>query len=472
MKKNINIDVAVIGGGPSGYSAAFRCSDLGLSVIIIEKELFLGGTCLNYGCIPSKSLLHLSTVIREVQEFKKYGVNLFQEKKIDISTIITWKNNIISTLSNGLKSVAGKRNIKILHGEAKFLDLNTILVNNQDVIYRLQFKNAIIATGSKPMILPDIPYKDPRIWNSTNALELSNIPENFLIIGAGIIGLEMASIYSALGSKIDLIERSNSFFSIIDQDIAHVLLNSISKKYSVHIGSNITNLESKKDGILVTIQDSKNLEYKKLYNNILVAAGRIPNTDQLNILDIGVKIDNFGFIQVDKQLRTNISHIFSIGDVSGQPMLAHKGIHEAHIAAEVISGKNHYFEPNVIPSVAYCDPEIAWIGITEQSAKKMNIDYATSIVPWKFLGRAFASNCVNSGITKLIFSKKDRKILGGIILGRNAGELISNIGLAIEMGCDAEDLELTIYPHPTLSESLNIAAQVFNGTSTDIINKI
>lgn len=472
MKKNIDIDTVVIGGGPSGYSAAFRCSDLGFSTIIIEKENTLGGTCLNYGCIPSKSLLHLTSLIREIQEFKKFGINLIQNNHLNIQSILKWKDNIVFTLSKGLQKLAENRNVKVIKGTAKFLTNNSISVETENISYIVNFKNAILAIGSIPIKLPNIPMTDPRIWNSTDALSLKSIPKNLLIIGAGIIGLEMASIYSALGSKIDVIERSNYFFSSIDVDVSNFLFKKISNYFDIHMNCEIIDIVLQNQGILVTRKNSNNIQNQKLYDNILVATGRIPNLDAINYIDIGIELNSFGFIKVDKQLRTNISNIFAIGDVIGQPMLAHKGIHEANIVAEVISGKNYYFEPNAIPSVAYCYPEVAWTGIMECTAKKLGINYATSVVPWNISGRAYSSNCADSGLTKLIISKKTNKIIGGIIIGKHAGELISNINLSIEMGCDIEDMELTINPHPTLSETLNIAAQLYNGTAIDLINKV
>lgn len=470
MKKNINVDVVVIGGGPSGYSSAFRCSDLGLSTVIIEKYGTLGGTCLNVGCIPSKSLLHLAILIKEIQSFSKYGIELFNINSINIKNIMRWKNNIINNLSNGLNYLAKKRNINVIHGIAQFVNLNTIEIKNNNVHKIINFKYAILAIGSKPVKLLNIPYHDSRIWDSTNALDITNIPKRLLIIGAGVIGLEMATIYSSLGSSVEIIDNSFNFFSVIDNDVSIFFKNIIEKYYQINMNTTLHTVCVVPDGIIVKTSSNDIISNEKLYDNILIATGRVANITSINLKDIGIKLNKFGFIDVNKQLRTNISHIFAIGDVIGQPMLAHKGIHEAHIVAEVISGKNHYFDPKVIPSVAYCDPEIAWIGLMEFQAKKLGISYRVISVPWNYSGRAMTSNCSQQGITKLIVNTQTKRIIGGVIIGRHAGELISQISLSIEMGCDIEDVALTIYPHPTLSETINIAAQAFNKTATDILN--
>ena len=470
MKKNISIDVVVIGGGPAGYSSAFRCADLGLSTIIIEKYGILGGTCLNVGCIPSKSLLHLATLIKETKSFLNYGIELFNINKINMNNIIKWKNDIILSLSNGLKYLAKKRNIDIIYGTAKFIDVNTIEVFFKDIQYVISFNYAILAVGSKAVKIPNIPYQDSRIWSSTSALNSLNIPKRLLIIGAGIIGLEIATIYSALGSQVDIIDNSKKFFPSIDSDISKIFLKYTKNDFRVNMNTTIYEMKIVSNGILVKTQNNDEINKEILYDNILIATGRVANVNAINFQDIGIKLNKFGFVNVDLQLRTNISNIFAVGDIVGQPMLAHKGIHEAHIAAEVIAGKEHYFDAKVIPCVAYCDPEIAWTGILSQKAKELKIPFRDVSIPWNYSGRARASNCESCGMTKLLIHKETKKIIGGLIIGRNAGELISQISLAIEMGCDVEDIALTIYPHPTLSESINIAAQAFNKTATDILN--
>ncbi|VAX76439.1 dihydrolipoyl dehydrogenase [Buchnera aphidicola] len=471
MKKDININVVVIGGGPAGYSAAFRCSDLGLSTLIVEKYGVLGGTCLNVGCIPSKSLLHLASLIREIQDFSRYNINLGNTKKLDILKVMNWKENIVSNLVHGLKCMAKSRQVKILQGMAKFINKNLLEVTHNDSIYNIQFNYAIIATGSKSIKYPGISYEDNRILDSTKALNLSRIPKNFLIIGAGIIGLEMATIYSSFGSSVDIIDSSKIFFPSMDRDISNFFLDKTKQYFSIKLDTSLIKLNSTPTGVSVRIKNNNDSSvYDQIYENVLISIGRRANTDSLNLSAIGIEQDSLGFIKSDNQMRTNVSNIFAIGDVVGQPMLAHKGIHESHIAAEVISGKSHFFEPIVIPCVAYCDPEIAWTGMMEDQAKNSGISCRSVTVPWKFLGKAISSNCFDRGITKLIVDTNSNRIIGGVIVGKHAGEMLSQISLSIEMGCDIDDLALTIHAHPTLSESLHIAAQLFNGTTTDMIN--
>ncbi|VFP81433.1 dihydrolipoyl dehydrogenase [Buchnera aphidicola] len=471
MKKKICVNVVVIGGGPAGYSASFRCSDLGLSTIIIEKYGILGGTCLNVGCIPSKSLLHLTNLIKEIKEFSKYGINIGNNDPLDVSQIMKWKNNIIFKLNSGLESMAKYRKVDILPGIAKFLSKNELEVVHNNSIYNIHFDYAVIASGSSPIKLKNIDYKDKRIWNSTQALNFKIIPKNLLIVGSGIIGLEMASIFSSFGTKVDLIDNSERFFPMIDRDMSDIFLQYTKKYFNIYLNTSLINLKSSINGITINTKEKNNLLIDKIYDNVLISIGRKANTHYLDLSSVGIKTNDFGFIIVDNQLRTNISNIFAIGDVSGPPMLAHKGIYEAHIVAEVISGKKYFFDPKVIPSVAYCDPEISWTGIMEEQANLQGINCRSAIVPWKFSGKAISSNCSDKGITKLIVDSDSNRIIGGIIIGRHAGELLSEISLSIEMGCDIEDLALTIHSHPTLSESINIAAQLFNGTATDMINK-
>ncbi|VFP81057.1 Dihydrolipoyl dehydrogenase [Buchnera aphidicola (Cinara kochiana kochiana)] len=473
MKKHINVNVVVIGGGPAGYSAAFRCSDLGLSVLIIEKYGVLGGTCLNVGCIPSKSLLYLTNLIKEIKEFSKYNINLGNSNELDISQIMCWKNNIINKLNRGLSDMAKHRKVNILQGTANFLTKNLIEVIHKDIVYNVQFDNAVIATGSAPILLPNILYNnDSRIWSSTDALNCTVIPKNLLIIGAGVIGLEMATIYNSLGSQVDIIDSSTRFFPSIDKDISDMFVQYTKNDFNIYLNTSVVNLIANSSGIILKTKKDSDILQNKLYNNVLISIGRNANTNNLNLSSIGIKLNSLGFIKVNSQMRTNVSNIFAVGDVVGAPMVAHKGIHEAHIAAEVISGKNHFFEPKVIPCIAYCDPEIAWTGITEENAKLKGINCRSVIMPWKFSGKAISSNCSENGVTKLIVDTDSHRVIGGIIVGRHAGELLSEINLAIEMGCDIEDIALTIHSHPSLSESINISAQLFNGTATDIINKI
>ncbi|QJC30403.1 dihydrolipoyl dehydrogenase [Enterobacteriaceae endosymbiont of Neohaemonia nigricornis] len=468
MNKQINTEVVVIGGGPAGYSAAFRCSDLGMKTTIIEKYNNLGGVCLNVGCIPSKSLLHISNIIEENNICNKQGI--FNNKiELNIQNILLWKKNIINKLINGLNFLAKKRNINIINGTAKFITENIIEINNNNNIKQIFFKNAIIATGSRSNTLPIIP-NDKRIWNSTDALMLKTIPKKMLILGAGIIGLEMATIYNTLGSKIDVVEISKDLLPEIDQDIINVYKKCIQQKFTVLLNTQIISIDNTKDILQVHMtSDNQQSIYSKSYDIILVAIGRIPNSNYINQDFNKIKMNHKNFICVDNQMRTNIPNIYAIGDVIGPPLLAHKGMHEGHLAAEVIAGKKHYFIPKIIPSIAYTNPEIGWVGITEKQAKIDNIVYKTSCFPWNALGRAMTSNA-EYGLTKLIIEKCSNRIIGGCVIGPNAGELLGEISLAIEMGCDIEDIALTIHAHPTLYESIGLAAEILTGSITDILN--
>ncbi|CAL4320013.1 dihydrolipoyl dehydrogenase [Buchnera aphidicola] len=468
MVMDIRTQVLVIGSGPAGYAAAFRSSDLGLKTTLIEKYNSLGGVCLNVGCIPSKFLLHIAKVIQEAKEISKQGV-FFKTPKIDLDIIRKKKQEIISTLSSGIKYMAKNRKVQILYGMGSFINKNTVLVVNENEMITVHFDHVIIATGSQSIALPNIPINSEYIWNSTEALSLRFIPRKMLIIGSGIIGLEMATLYSALGSQVDVVDRDNRLLSFLDQDIINIYKKSLSENFNILLQTNINEIIVKNNQILVTLSNT-NFDKKEIfYDAVLVAIGRKSNILPLKLENAGVKINSNNFIQVDRQLRTNINNIYAIGDVIGNPLLAHKGIHQGHIAAEVIAGYQHYFEPIVIPAVAYTDPEIAWVGMNENDAIKKNINYEAAVFPWKASGRAIVSNC-SHGMTKLIINKDTRKVLGGIIIGRQAGELLSEITLAIEMGCDVEDISLTIHPHPTLSESIGLSAQVFLGTITDLIN--
>ncbi|WP_348769542.1 dihydrolipoyl dehydrogenase [Buchnera aphidicola] len=467
MRQNIEAEVLILGSGPAGYSAAFRCADLGLDTVLIERYSKLGGVCLNVGCIPSKALLHIAKVIKQANDLSEVGV-FFNKPSIDLKKVQIWKTSIVNKLTHSLFNLSKKRNIRFIEGTAYFESDHNVIVENCKNEFNISFKNAVIATGSSSIQIPSFPIEDSRIWDSSDALEIKNIPDRFLIVGGGIIGLEMATIYSALGSIVDIVDRFNVFLPSVDSDISKVYMKSINKKFNVFLNTHITSLEAKDDGLIVSMA-GENIKNNVCYNNVLVAIGRSPNTKNLGLDQIGIKLNKSGFIEINNQLRTNISNIYAIGDVTGFPMLAHKAIHESHIVAEVISGKNHYFEPKVIPSVAYTDPEIAWVGLNEKDAIKSKIDYETSIIPWNVSGRAHASNCT-VGMTKLIFNKKNNQVIGGAIVGENAGELINEVTLAIEMGCDAEDLSLTIHAHPTLSESICLASEIFQGTATDLLN--
>jgi len=460
-------EIVVLGGGPGGYTAAFRAADLGKNVILVEKYNRLGGVCLNVGCIPSKAFLHISKVINDSINLKKCGIS-FQKPNIDINELLNWKEKIISNLSRGLQFLAKERKVKVLNGYGKFVNNHSLeIVNHGKIISKIQFKHAIIAAGSHSMSLQNIPI-DKRILNSTSALELQFIPKSMLVIGGGAIGLEMAMIYHQLGSKIDIIESMPQLmFNAIDIDIIKQYYNLIKKRYNnIFLNSTVNNIEAKKDGIYITIQNNKNISIIK-YDAILIAIGRKPNGNLIAADKAGININKYGYINVDKQMRTNISNIYAIGDIVGSPMLAHKSIAQAKIAAEVISGKKYYFEPKCIPIVAYTDPEIASVGITEREAMQKNIEYGKGIFPWMANGRSLILGR-NEGLTKIIFDKKNKNIIGCSIIGPDAGNLISESALAIEMGSHAEDISLTIHPHPTLSETIPMATEIFEKKITDL----
>ncbi|WP_314154900.1 dihydrolipoyl dehydrogenase [Rouxiella badensis] len=468
MSTEIKTQVVVLGAGPAGYSAAFRCADLGLETVLVERYSTLGGVCLNVGCIPSKALLHVAKVISEAKALEAHGI-VFGEPKTDIDKVRLWKEKVINQLTGGLSGMAKGRKVKVVNGLGKFTGANTLVVEGENGATTINFDNAIIAAGSRPITLPFIPHDDPRVWDSTDALELKTVPERLLVMGGGIIGLEMGTVYHALGSKIDVVEMFDQVIPAADKDVVKVFTKKISKQFNLMLETKVTAVEAKEDGIYVTMEGKKAPAEPQRYDAVLVAIGRVPNGKLLDAGAAGVEVDERGFIHVDKQMRTNIPHIFAIGDIVGQPMLAHKGVHEGHVAAEVISGKKHYFDPKVIPSIAYTEPEVAWVGLTEKEAKEKGISYETATFPWAASGRAIASDCAD-GMTKLIFDKESHRVIGGAIVGTNGGELLGEIGLAIEMGCDAEDIALTIHAHPTLHESVGLAAEIFEGSITDLPN--
>ncbi len=468
MSKQVKAQVVVLGSGPAGYSAAFRCADLGLDTVLIERFSTLGGVCLNVGCIPSKALLHVAKVIEEAKAMAEHGV-VFGEPQTDINKIRIWKEKVVTQLTGGLDGMAKMRNVTTINGFGRFTSPNTIEVEGEETT-TVTFDNAIIAAGSRPIKLPFIPHEDPRIWDSTDALELKEVPEKLLIMGGGIIGLEMGTVYHALGSKVDVVEMFDQVIPAADKDIVKVYTKRIKNKFKLMLETKVTAVEAKGDGIYVSMEGKKAPAEAERYDAVLVAIGRVPNGKLIDAEKAGIEVDERGFIHVDKQMRTNVTHIHAIGDVVGQPMLAHKGVHEGHVAAEVISGKKHYFDPKVIPSIAYTEPEVAWVGKTEKEAKEEGLNFEVATFPWAASGRAIASDCAD-GMTKLIFDKETHRIIGGAIVGTNGGELLGEIGLAIEMGCDAEDIALTIHAHPTLHESVGLAAEVFEGSITDLPNK-
>jgi len=464
----IKTQLVVLGAGPGGYSAAFRAADLGIEAVIVDARETLGGVCLNVGCIPSKALLHVAKVIDDAKDMAAHGV-VFGEPKIDLDKVRGWKDSVVSQLTKGLSGMAKMRKVKHVQGFGKFTGSNTLEVDGPDGKTVITFEHAIIAAGSEPISLPFIPKDDPRVIDSTGALEMADIPEKMLVLGGGIIGLEMGTVYRALGSKIDVVEFLDQLVPAADKDVAKVYQKYVKEKFNVMLETKVTGVEAKKDGLYVTFEGKQAPAEAVRYDKVLVAVGRRPNGKLVDADKAGVTVDERGFINVDKQLRTNVKHIFAIGDLIGQPMLAHKAVHEGHVAAEVISGLKHYFDPKCIPSVAYTDPEMAWVGVTEKEAKEQGLSVETATFPWAASGRAIASGRTE-GMTKLIFDKDSHRIVGGAIVGINAGEMLGEIGLAIEMGADAEDIALTIHAHPTLNESIGLAAEMYEGSITDLPN--
>jgi len=469
-KSDEEYDVAVLGSGPGGYTAAFRAADLGLKVVLIERYTTIGGVCLNVGCIPSKALLHTAKVITDAEDTASHGVS-FSQPKIDLDQLRNWKSNkVVKKLTMGLAQMAKQRDVKVIEGEGKFASPNQITVNLNDGAKKIiGFKSAIIAAGSQSSKIPNTP-DDERIMDSTGALELKDIPKKLLIIGGGIIGLEMGTVYEALGSKVSVVELSDGLIQGCDRDIVKPLHRRMEKRFeNIWLKTKVTNIETIKEGVVVYFEGD-DVPEKLTFDRVLVAVGRKPNGHKIDAEKAGVKVDEHGFIAVDKQMKTNIDHIYAIGDIVGQPMLAHKATHEGKVAAEVIAGEKVEFQAMTIPSVAYTDPEIAWAGITEDEAKLKEIEIEKAVFPWAASGRAISTNRTE-GMTKLIFDKKTNRIIGAGIVGTNAGELIAETVLSIEMGADAHDIGLSIHPHPTLSESVAMASEIKEGSITDLYIK-
>jgi len=468
MDDNINnTELVIIGAGPGGYTAAFRAADLGMKVTLINKSSKLGGVCLNKGCIPSKSLLHLSKIISEAKEAEKAGIN-FKKPTINIDEIHKWKNKIISNLSSGISKLAKIRGINIINGVATFNSANQLLIEDgQNKTMNLNFTNCIIATGSYPQIIPNLNKKHPTIITSTEALNFDKIPERLLIIGGGYIGLELGEVYSSLDSKVTIAEFLPSILSMADSDLVNPLYEKLTTVFeNIFTSTEVTELIPKDSNkIIATFKNDK--IFKDSFNQVLICIGRKPNTSTLNIEKTGIKLDKKGYIPVNKQRRSLIPNIYAIGDVTGNPMLAHKASYEGKIAAEVIAGKNVIFDPIAIPSVIYTNPEIAWCGLTENELNEKSIKYNIGEFPWSANGRAIATGSV-SGKTKILCNEDNTEILGVGIVGNNAGELINEAMLALEMGCNPEDLGLTIHAHPTVGETLSNAAEIINGTITDL----
>ncbi len=460
-------DVLVLGAGPGGYSAAFRAADLGLNVVLVERYATLGGVCLNVGCIPSKALLHSVSVLEEAKHLSQNGI-IFGEPTIDLDKLRASKDKVVSALTGGLTGMAKARKVKVIQGLGEFADEHHLTVKKDDgTSETVAFKHAIIAAGSQSVKLPFLP-EDERIVDSTGALSLKSIPEKMLIIGGGIIGLEMGTVYSALGARLDVVEMLDGLMQGADRDLVKVWQKKNEGRFDqIMIKTKTVSAEAKPDGIWVKFEGEAAPAEPQRYDLVLQAVGRSPNGAKIGADKAGVQVTDRGFIEVDEQMRTNVQHIFAIGDIVGQPMLAHKAVHEAHVAAEVIAGHKSYFDVRVIPSVAYTDPEVAWAGLTEEEAKKQGIKYEKGVFPWAASGRAIA-NGRSEGFTKLLFDAQTHRIIGGSIVGTHAGDLISEVALAVEMGADSVDIGKTIHPHPTLGESVGMAAEVAHGTCTDL----
>ena len=466
-KADIDCAMVVIGAGPGGYTAAFRSADLGLDTVLVERYASLGGVCLNVGCIPSKALLHAADVIEQAAHAGDYGVD-FGKPKIDIDTLRGYKDKVVGQLTKGLAGMAKQRKVRVVQGTAKFVSANELeIVDTDGKTQLLRFAHCIIAAGSQPVKLPSFPWDDPRVMDSTDALNLADVPKKLLVVGGGIIGLEMATVYRALGSEVTVVEFMPQLMPGADIDLVKPLADRLKKQgVAVHLKTKVVEAKAQKSGIACTFEGDS-IPEGKLYDRVLVSVGRSANGAKLDAEKAGVAVTERGFINVDRQMRTNVPHIFAIGDLVGQPMLAHKATHEGKLAAEVAAGEKKEWVARVIPSVAYTDPEIAWVGVTETEAKAKGLKVGVGKFPWAASGRAIGLSRTE-GFTKLVFDEDSHRIIGGGIVGVHAGELIAEIGLAIEMGCEVHDIGHTIHPHPTLSESVGMAAEVFDGSITDL----
>ena len=464
---DIDCALVVIGAGPGGYTAAFRAADLGLDTVLIERYPSLGGVCLNVGCIPSKALLHAADVIDQATHASDFGVD-FGKPKINIDTLRGYKEKVVGQLTKGLAGMARQRKVRVVQGTAKFVSANELeIVGADGKAQLLHFANCIIAAGSQPVKLPSFPWDDARVMDSTDALDLADVPKKLLVVGGGIIGLEMATVYRALGSEVTVVEFMPQLMPGADLDLVKPLADRLKKHgIAIHLKTKVVEAKAQKNGIACTFE-GESIPDGKLYDRVLVSVGRAPNGGKLDAGKAGVEVTERGFIDVDRQMRTNVPHIFAIGDLVGQPMLAHKATHEGKLAAEVAAGEKKEWVARVIPSVAYTDPEIAWVGVTETEAKAKGLKVGVGKFPWAASGRAIGLSRTE-GFTKLIFDEDSHRIIGGGIVGVHAGDLIAEIGLAIEMGCEVADIGHTIHPHPTLSESVGMAAEVFDGSITDL----
>ncbi len=459
-------EMVVVGSGPGGYSAAFRAADLGMRVALVERDAVLGGVCLNVGCIPSKALLHVAQVMDEAAHFAEYGIT-FEPPKIDLSLLRSHKQKVVDRLTGGLSQMAKMRKVDVIRGTGTFKDTHTLLVRSTDGEREVSFASAIIAAGSEAVHLPFAP-QDQRIVDSTGALELPQRPNSMLIIGGGIIGLEMGTVYSTLGARLDVVEMLDGLMTGADRDLVRIWQKTNQHRFNrIMLKTKTVAMTAKSDGIWVTFEGEGAPTEPQRYDLVLQAVGRVPNGKRIDAANAGVKVTERGFIEVDRQMRTNVPHIFAIGDIVGQPMLAHKAVHEGHVAAEAAAGHKAFFDARVIPSVAYTDPEVAWVGLTEDEAKAKDITVGKAVFPWAASGRALA-NGREDGATKLLFDPQSHRLLGGAIVGLHAGDLISELALAVEMGADATDIARTIHPHPTLGESVGMAAELFEGVCTDL----
>jgi dihydrolipoamide dehydrogenase len=460
------VDVVVLGSGPGGYTAAFRAADLGLRTVLVERYEKLGGVCLNVGCIPSKALLHIAKVVTDAEESAAFGVR-FASPEIDLGALLEWKASVVGRLTSGLAGLAKQRKVRVVRGAGTFASANALVVATDDGPETIAFRHCIVATGSSAVRLPGLPYDDPRVIDSTGALELPDVPQRLLVIGGGIIGLEMATVYDALGSRVTVVELMDALIPGCDTDLVRPLHRRIEKRYeSIRLETRVTSVEPAPEGLRVHFE-GKDAPEAELYDRVLVAVGRTPNGTSIGAENAGVNVDERGFIHVDAQMRTNVPHIFAIGDVVGGPMLAHKAMHEGKVAAEVIAGHDVSFDVRSIPSVAYTDPEVAWTGLTETEAAEQEraIDKAT--FPWAASGRSLSLGR-DEGMTKLLFDPETHRLLGAGMVGPGAGELLAETVHAMEMGADAQDIALTIHPHPTLSETIGLAAEAAEGTITDL----
>ena len=465
-KSDLQCQLVVLGSGPGGYTAAFRAADLGLDVVLVERHATLGGVCLNVGCIPSKALLHTARVIDEVQAVADHGLR-FGKPEIDLDALRGFKDGVVGQLTQGLAGMAKQRKVRVVQGYGRFVSAHEIDIESDGGTQRLRFEQAIIAAGSQAFKLPGFPWDDPRMMDSTDALMLSEVPKKLLVVGGGIIGLEMACVYQALGSEVTVVELMDQLMPGADADLVRPLQPRLAKRYAgIHLKVKVSAIEASPAGLKASFEGD-NAPPAQLYDRVLVAIGRTPNGNRIGADKAGVAVDARGFIAVDKQMRTNVPHIFAIGDLVGQPMLAHKATHEGKVAAEVCAGHKTEFVARVIPSVAYTDPEIAWVGVTETEAKKQGLRYEVGKFPHAASGRAIGIGRTE-GFTKLLFEPDSKRVIGAGIVAPNAGDLIAEVALAIEMGCEAADIALTIHPHPTLSESIGMAAEVYEGTITDL----